>query len=288
MTAVFRRWAAALLLVAAVLGGGQAAAADARDPRSDPGAALAVSRAAVGRPLSEYVFTNDLNRKVELADLRGKPLVVSLVYTSCADICPVASESLAHAVDVANDLVGKESFNVVTLGFDARNDTPQRMRAFARSHGIERPNWQFLSADAETIDRLAAELGFLFFASPRGFDHLSQTTIVDADGRVYGQVYGADFTPPQLVEPLKDLVFGRGRSSGGWAGLVGQVRLFCTFYDPASGRYRFDYSVFLTAILGGLSLAAVAAVLVRAVLQRRRLAKESRAAISPLAERPRA
>jgi protein SCO1/2 len=139
-----------------------------------------------------------------------------------------------------------------------------------------------------TVDRLASELGFLFYASPRGFDHLSQTTIVDPEGRVYGQIYGASFNPQQLVEPLKDLVFGRDRSSGGWAGLVGQVRLFCTFYDPASGRYRFDYSVFLTTILGGLSLAGVAVVLARAVLQWRRLAKEGRAAIATMAERPRA
>jgi protein SCO1/2 len=285
MTVVDRRWVAAFLVVAAVLVSRQAAADDARKPGSDSSAALSYSQAALGRTLSEYVFTNDLNCKVDLASLRGKPLVISLVYTSCADICPAVSESLADAVDVANDLVGKDSFNVITLGFDARNDTPQRMRAFARSHGLERPNWQFLSADGDAIDRLAAELGFLFYASPRGFDHLSQTTIVDADGRVYGQVYGANFTPPQLVEPLKDLVLGRNRSSGGWTGTFNQVRLFCTFYDPASGRYRFDYSVFLTAILGGLSLAGVGVFLVRAVLQRWRLAKDVRAATRPLERR---
>jgi protein SCO1/2 len=274
MTTVGRRWAAAFLF-AAVLGGGQAAAGDARDPPSDPAAALAFSQAAIGRPLGEYVFTNDLNRRIGLGELRGKPLVISLVYTGCADICPIVSESLADGVDAARDLIGEDSFNVITIGFDARNDAPQRMRAFARSRGLERSNWQFLSTNGDTVDRLAAELGFLFYPSPRGFDHLSQTTIVDADGRVYGQIYGASFAPPQLVEPLKELVFGLGRSSGGWTGLVDQVRLFCTFYDPASGRYRFDYSVFLSAILGGLSLAGVAVVLVRAVLQRRRLANEN-------------
>jgi protein SCO1/2 len=287
MIAALRRWFAAFLFVAAALGGGQAPAGDVADPRSDASAALSYSQAAIGRSLGDYAFTNDLNRKVDLAVFRGKPLVISLVYTSCADVCPTVSESLADAVDAASELVGSDTFNVITVGFDARHDTPQQMRAFARSRGLERPNWQFLSADGNTIDRLAAELGFLFYASPRGFDHLSQTTVVDSEGRVYRHVYGAELIPPQLVEPLKELVFGGDRASGGWAGLVGQVRLFCTFYDPASGRYRFDYSVLLTAVLGGLSLAGVAIVLVRSMLQRRRFAKENPSPIPPLAYRRR-
>ena len=55
---------------------------------------------------------------------------------------------------------------------------------------------------------------------PRGFDHLAQTTVIDAHGRIYRQVYGDAFAVPALVEPLKDLALGsrpRGPSSAtGW------------------------------------------------------------------------
>ena len=45
---------------------------------------------------------------------------------------------------------------------------------------------------------------------------------------------------------------------------VDNVRLFCTIYDPSTGRYRFDYSIFVAIIIGTLCLAAIAVCLVRA------------------------
>jgi len=242
-----------------------------RGRRVDEDRALRASQGALGGAVGSYVFTTSLNRKVQLADYRGKPLVVSLIYTSCADICPVVSETLADAVDVAQEALGNDSFRVVTVGFDARKDTPQRMRAFARSRGLNLEGWEFLSADADTVDRLATDLGFMFFPGPQGFDHMSQTTVLDPEGRVYRQIYGASFATPQLVEPLKQLVFGRRSNLDSWSGLVNRVRLFCTIYNPSSGRYQFDYSVIVSIVVGGLILTAIGTFLVRSWLRGRRL-----------------
>jgi protein SCO1/2 len=237
----------------------------------DEASALRYSRTAIGRQVGDHSFTNSLNRKVTLADYRGKPLVVSPIYTGCADICPVVSETLADAVEVAREAIGDDSFRVVTVGFDARHDTPARMRAFALSHGLDMANWEFLSADGDTVDRLAEDIGFVFFPSPKGFDHMSQTTVLDSEGRVYRQIYGAAFETPLLVEPLKQLVFGGRIDMQSWDGIVNRVRLFCTIYNPATGRYRFDYSIFISMVVGSLTLGAIAFVLVRAWLRGRRL-----------------
>ena len=52
-------------------------------------------------------------------------------------------------------------------------------------------------------------MGFLYYKSSNGFDHLIQATVIDADGVVYRQVYGQVFDTPLLVDPLIDLVLGR-------------------------------------------------------------------------------
>jgi protein SCO1/2 len=235
----------------------------------DQNAAISYSQAAIGRPLGDYGFLDTQHRPVRLSDYRGKPLVVNLVFTACADSCPIVVQTLHKAVDVAQDAVGKDAFSVVTIGFDARDDTPERMRAFARGQGVDLPNWDFLSGDAATIKDLVENLGFIYFPSPRGFDHLAQTTVIDADGRVYRQVYGSQFNTPALTEPLIELVFGRASSSNTLAYLTNQLRLFCTYYDPNRDRYRFDYSIFIGLVVGASSLIGIGTVLVRAWLRTR-------------------
>ena len=230
----------------------------------DQAQAQAASRAAVGKVVADRVLRDSEGREVALADLRGRPLVVSLVYTSCYGSCSIITRRLAQAVEVARDALGEDRFGVVTVGFDAANDTPGRMAHYARQQRIGDAGWRVLSGDAATVNALAADLGFSFAPSPRGFDHVSQVTVLDADGRVYRQVYGDGFPTPALVEPLKELVFGTAARAATLDGWVNGLKLLCTVYDPSADRYRFDYSVFVGAFVGIVCLGAVAVFVVRA------------------------
>lgn len=239
-------------------------ALQANNPTFDEKTALATSQAAIGRVIGDHSFIDSRGKTVRLKDLRGRPLLISLIYTSCYHTCPLLTKHLAQIVEIAREALGNDSFAVVTVGFDTAVDTPERMRTYARERGINISEWFFLSADPATIGALTRDLGFVYFESPRGFDHLTQITMLDAQGRVYAQIYGDNFPTPTLVEPLKQLVFGtpaQARSLSGW---INGVRLFCTIYDPSSGRYRFDYSLFIAIGVGIISLGAVAIFVVRA------------------------
>ena len=255
----------ALLLAASGTAGGAAP-----DPFAEPEAVVARSQAAVGRTLGPWRFRDAAEGEVVLADYRGKPLVVSLVFTACSESCPLILQSLAEAVEVAQEGLGAEGFDVVTIGFDSVADSPARMRAFARSHGIDLPNWRFLSGDRANVDGLIEDLGFTRLASPRGFDHIAQVSLIDADGRVAAQVYGSSFAAPALVEPLKQLLLGQAAGRRDLAGLVERIRLFCTFFDARSGRYAVDYSFVISFTVGGLALAGLGVVLIRAAIAARR------------------
>lgn len=229
----------------------------------DEDSALAYSRSALGRELGDHNLTASDGAPVTLAELAGRPLIVSFVYTSCVHTCPIATQTLERAVEVARDALGPDSFRVATIGFDAPRDTPERMAIFARQQGVGDDGWLLLSADAETVAALTAELGFVFFRSPKGFDHITQATLIDGDGRVVRHIYGPNFEPPALVEPLRDLALGRPLTGDSLNGLIDRLRLFCTIYDPRLGRYRLDYSIFVAFAVGTLSLGAVAVFLVR-------------------------
>jgi protein SCO1/2 len=230
--------------------------------RIDDAEALRISQAAIGRSLDGFVFTTADGERLAIEDLRGRPLVLSLVYTSCYYVCSGITLQLRKSVGIARDALGPGSFNVLTLGFDAVNDTPTRMGQYARERGVDVPGWTFASADAPTIERLVQVVGFTYLPSSKGYDHITQTTIVDARGRIVSQVYGQEFAPPLLVEPLKRLSLGQAVAAGGVEGLLGQLKLFCTIYDPTSGRYRFDYSLIVEVVAGLLAAGMAAAGIV--------------------------
>lgn len=243
--------------------------------RYDPNSALRLSQQAIGRTLGDYRLLDQYGATVRLReDHAGKPLVISMIFTSCHHVCPATTKHLATAIDAAREALGSDSFNVVTIGFDVAIDTPQAMAAFARRQRVEQQGWQFLSATRDDIQRISEDLGFVFFPTPRGFDHLNQTSIIDRNGAVYSQVYGVTFELPWLVEPLKELVFDRASSAGHiFAGLIDKIKLFCTVYDPVTGRYRFDNSLFVQIAVGAVIILAVIFYLLTEIIIARRARK---------------
>ncbi len=230
--------------------------------------ALKISQGALDNPVADYAFTNADGKQVTLSDFRGKPLVLSMIYTSCYQICPMTTRHLSKIVEKARDALGDDSFNVAIIGFDTRFDTPEAMQYFANKQGISDKGWNLLSIAEEDVDALSKDIGFIYYPSSNGFDHLIQATIIDADGKVYRQVYGQVFDTPLLVDPLIELVLGRPQPAQSFLSTLGsKIKLFCTTYDPVRDGYYFDYSLFLGMLIGG------SIIIITAIVMRRELRK---------------
>jgi protein SCO1 len=259
-TMINRRTGIALLVLLWSITGAATLHAEstATDGGYDADSAVATSQAAIGKPLEGYLFYDRQGRAVKLSDYQGKPLLISMIFTSCHHVCPAITRHLATAVQAAREAMGEDSFQVLTIGFDTPVDTPDAMRVFANKQSIDDSNWEFLSGSADEVARLVDNIGFVYFPSPRGFDHINQVTVIDRDGVVYRQVYGAAFELPWMVEPIKELVYNRpqpGDHIG--SGLLNRIKLFCTVYDPNTGRYKFDYSLFVGMAVGAIIVLSV-------------------------------
>ena len=241
----------------------------------DPQQVYEISQEAIGGQVGPHILRDKTGAPLALADLRGKPLVISLVYTSCSSICPVTTEHLHDAVDDARRILGDDSFTVLTFGFDASGDKPSRLRAFSNIHRLNRmTGWHIASADAETTEALLKELGFSWRDAAGGFDHPSQTTILDAEGRVYRQLYGEDFPLPVFMAPLKELVLGTTTVSIAPKDLWNRLTFLCTVYNPLTRAYRFDYGLLFGIFFGAVSLVLSGVVILRLWLERRRHSRQ--------------
>jgi hypothetical protein len=98
-------------------------------------------------------------RKLNFYDdvLKGKIVVISFIYTSCQDICPLTTAKMAQLEDKLEGAVGRD-LTFISMSVDPENDTPERMKAFADAFDAG-PGWLFLTGKLEDIRAINYKLG---------------------------------------------------------------------------------------------------------------------------------
>ena len=222
-------------------------------PALDRAEAFSASQAALGRVPGDQTLLNRDGQPVQLASLRGKPLLVSFIYTGCFQVCPANTRALDEAVAVLQERFGADAFRVASIGFNQPDESPQALKAFAVQHRIQRANWDFLSAPAPVVPQLTRDFGFRYAATPAGFDHVLQVSLIDAQGRLVRQVYGERPAAVELGEAMQQVLAGQPvPPESALTQLVERIRILCTVYDPETGSYRVSYAL-AWEIAGGLT-----------------------------------
>lgn len=253
----------------------------------DPAEALRISQAAIGRKIGDYTLLDRAGKPVRLADYRGKPLLVNFMYTGCFQVCPTSTRAIAAAIEGMGRSMDPRQYNIVSIGFNLPADAPPSMKAFAAQQRITAANWEFLSPHASNVEALTRDFGFAYVPSQSGFDHLLQVTVVDAQGRIYRQVYGEDFGADQLAEPVRQLLRNEPLPQKlDLADLVDRVRILCSIYDPETGEYRVSYALAFEIAGGVTFVIAMVWFFVGEVRDNRRLRRARQAAQRPAADAP--
>jgi protein SCO1/2 len=93
---------------------------------------------------------------VSLASLKGKPVLIDFIYTSCASTCPVLT---AKMVSVARELGPALGANVtmVSITLDPEHDSPAQLASYAKSQGADASGWLFLTGKPAQIDQVLAQ-----------------------------------------------------------------------------------------------------------------------------------
>lgn len=222
---------------------------------------LKASYNAVGREIGDYTLIDQEGKPFRIRELLDKPLIISLIYTGCGPVCPTITTHLQDAFRVAGPDFGTK-FRALTISFDVENDRPARMKEYGRNFTDDFAKWRFAAADQKTIDRITKDLGFYYKKLATGFDHINMVTIVDQKGRIYQQVYGFDFKPEDVLDPvyqsMKLIKAPQSRSLS----LTDKITLFCYKYDETTGRYRLDYGLLITLGVGSLFQVATMGVII--------------------------
>ncbi|BAU76682.1 Cytochrome oxidase biogenesis protein Sco1/SenC/PrrC, putative copper metallochaperone [Metapseudomonas furukawaii] len=92
--------------------------------------------------------------------LKGRRVMLNVIFTHCDDACPLITRKLKAVREAMDEDLAREVY-FISLTSDAERDTPEVLKAFATRHGVDSPNWIFLTGARADMDLVLARLGQL-------------------------------------------------------------------------------------------------------------------------------
>ena len=89
--------------------------------------------------------------------IKGKIVIISFIYTSCTDICPLTTARLSQLEDRLGDALGRDVF-MISMTVDPKRDTPEKMKEFSSAFQT-RPGWTFVTGALEDIRAINYKFG---------------------------------------------------------------------------------------------------------------------------------
>jgi protein SCO1/2 len=157
-------------------------------------------------PAPNFTLTSQDGKPVALADLRGKVVAVTFIYTECPDICPMLTQKMVQVQDELGADFGKK-IAFVSISLDPEHDTPEVLKDYAQFWGAKPEGWSFLTGSLDAVRDVTRRYGVFFSKKEDGsVEHSQLTTLVDAAGQMRVQYLGARFDPEEFRRDLMSLV----------------------------------------------------------------------------------
>jgi protein SCO1/2 len=165
-------------------------------------------------PAPEFSLTDQTGRPFTSAHLAGKVVVADFVFTTCTDICPLLTATMAQVRDQLKQakLLGDKAV-IVSFSVDPDNDTPDALAAYGEKFGATPVEWRFLTGDRQAIDELLIG-GFKVGRPPPAprtpggtpeIIHTNRFALIDQKGQVRAMLNGEELDVQSLVDEVRKL-----------------------------------------------------------------------------------
>ena len=167
--------------------------------------ALVTSCTGGGQTMPAFSLTNQSGQTVRTEDLRGHVAVVSFLFTSCHDVCPLMTGQLAmvQAKLETQGLAPRVRFVSITV--DPSTDTPDVLARFATGFRVNLATWHFLTGPPDEVARVLRGLDVVT-GSGGPVGHTSPVLLVDREGRIVERSTDVDLDPERVIPKIRRLL----------------------------------------------------------------------------------
>jgi protein SCO1/2 len=149
-------------------------------------------------------WTNQNGQNIEMKDLRGKVIVMVMIYTSCKAACPRLVADMRNIESRLPENI-KGNVKLVMVSIDPEVDTPKRLKAFSIENMMEGDQWLFLRSTEENTREFAAVLAVNYKKiSPLDFSHSNIISVFNAEGELAYQQEGLGVNSDETIQKITE------------------------------------------------------------------------------------
>ena len=155
--------------------------------------------------LLDSKWQNQDAEELQLKNLKGKNLVMVMIFTSCRTACPILVGDMKkiHAKIEKNKL---KDTSLVLISIDPTNDTPEVLKKFAAERNMDQAPWIFLRSDEESTREFANVLAVKYKKiSPIEFSHSNIISVFNRNGELVSQEEGSGINSDAVAKTVNEL-----------------------------------------------------------------------------------
>jgi len=166
----------------------------------------AVGRKAVEMPVPDFTLMDQDNRPFHVRSLRGKVTLVTFIYATCSDVCPLLTAKFA-GIQRKLKSQGLNDYFLLGITTDPEADTPKVLGSYGRRFGADFHSWAFLTGDKKEMSEVWRLFGVRVNKRGKGLvDHTGFTTVIDRQGIRRIDYYGDSWTEKEVLKDIAELV----------------------------------------------------------------------------------
>ncbi len=149
-------------------------------------------------------FVTQKEDTISLQALQGQPVLMTMIYTSCAGACPRLISDMQNIEKALGENKNKIHFLVVS--FDTEKDTPLILQQYAKRHHLN-DNWILLHGSKASVRTLSVLLNISFAKDKSGiFTHDNKIALLDDQGILRYREEGLGNHPENMVQAIDQLM----------------------------------------------------------------------------------
>jgi protein SCO1/2 len=169
-------------------------------PPNMPGA---IGRRVVKVAVPDFKLKDQEGKPFDFAKARGKLVLVTFIYTTCTDVCPLLTAKFA-AIQRTLEARKNHDYLLLSITTDPETDTSSTLRDYGDRYKADFSHWSFLTGSRAELSKVWKDFGVHVVKNQSGqVQHTTFTTLVDRQGERRIDYYGDKWREKEVLQDME-------------------------------------------------------------------------------------